>query len=146
MGLGLKPVTKPSPTLHCGRNVERGCLTIRKIVFIIPKQIFPSCLIVFIICAEKVCYKVCNMYYKVCNMCQQVCNMRYKVCNKNFLQERKKLVRENKKYLPESRNYMRGKLGDQVSERQIIRPYFPPASSNFSIKVCPFCYNSVDLQ
>ena len=75
-GFGVQTRHNAGSTLHCGRNAERGCLTmpeivfiIRKIVFIIPKQIFPFCLIVFIICAEKVCYKVCNMYYKVCNMC-----------------------------------------------------------------------------
>ena len=45
------------------------CAPMPEIVFIIPKQIFTFCLIVFIICAEKVCYKLCNMYYKVCNMC-----------------------------------------------------------------------------
>ena len=54
-------------------NIHRGapfqCAPMPEIVFIIPKQIFPSCLIIFIICAEKVCYKLCNMYYKVCNMC-----------------------------------------------------------------------------
>ena len=50
-------------------HTEGVCNTMPEIVFIIPKQIFPSCLIIFIVCAEKVCYKLCNMYYKVCNMC-----------------------------------------------------------------------------
>ena len=46
---------------------------------------FPKSLTFFTICAEKVCYKLCNMYYKLCNMCYKVSNMYYKVCNKNFL-------------------------------------------------------------
>ena len=29
---------------------------------------------------------------------------------------------------------------------RLYAPTFCPPSSNFSIKVCPFCYNSVDLQ
>ena len=45
---------------------------------------FPLRLTFFTICAEKVCYKVCNTYYKVCNMYYKVSNMRYKLCNKNF--------------------------------------------------------------
>ena len=46
---------------------------------------FSKSVIVFTICAEKVCYKLANMYYKVCNMCYKVSNMYYKLCNKNFL-------------------------------------------------------------
>ena len=49
------------------------------------KMFFANPLKVFTICAEKVCYKLCNMYYKLCNMCYKLSNMCYKVCNKNFL-------------------------------------------------------------
>ena len=52
---------------------------------------FSKSVIFFTICAEKVCYKVCNMYYKVCNMRYKVSNMCYKVCNKNFLIGQEKL-------------------------------------------------------
>ena len=40
-----------------------------KQIFPNPEQIFPNPEQIFTICAEKVCYKVCNMYYKLCNMC-----------------------------------------------------------------------------
>ena len=50
-----------APTSNIHRGAPFRCAPMPEIVFIIPKQIFPSCLIVFIICAEKVCYKVCNM-------------------------------------------------------------------------------------
>ena len=53
--------------------------------FAIPELFVPNSVIFFTICAEKVCYKLCNMYYKVCNMRYKVSNMCYKVCNKNFL-------------------------------------------------------------
>ena len=56
-----------------------------------PVIIFPACLTFFTICAEKVCYKLANMYYKVCNMCYKVSNMCYKLCNKNFLIGQEKL-------------------------------------------------------
>ena len=46
---------------------------------------FANPLIVFTICAGKVCYKLANMRYKLANTHYKVCNMRYKVCNKNFL-------------------------------------------------------------
>ena len=59
--------------------------TLRRIFFATPKLFFPKSVIFFTICAEKVCYKVCNMYYKVCNMRYKVSNMCYKLCNKNFL-------------------------------------------------------------
>ena len=49
------------------------------------KLFFPFSLIVFTICAEKVCYKLCNMYYKLCNMRYNLSNMCYKVCNKTIL-------------------------------------------------------------
>ena len=49
-----------------------------------PIYFFSKSWIIFTICAEKVCYKVCNTYYKVCNMYYKVSNMRYKLCNKNF--------------------------------------------------------------
>ena len=39
----------------------------RRIFF--TKQIFPKSVIIFTLCAEIVCYKVCNTYYKLCNMC-----------------------------------------------------------------------------
>ena len=59
--------------------------TVDMLISIIPGQIFLLCLKCFIICAEKVCYKPCNMYYKLCNMC-------YKLCNKNFLIGKEKVV------------------------------------------------------
>ena len=59
--------------------------TVDMLISIISGQIFLLCLKCFIICAEKVCYKVCNMYYKLCNMC-------YKLCNKNFLVGKEKIV------------------------------------------------------
>ena len=59
--------------------------TVDMLISIIPGQIFLLCLKRFIICAEKVCYKLCNMYYKLCNMCYKLSNMCYKLCNKNFL-------------------------------------------------------------
>ena len=37
----------------------------RRIFF--TKQIFPNPEQIFTICAEKVCYKVCNKHYKLCN-------------------------------------------------------------------------------
>ena len=52
---------------------------------------FPNPALFFTICAEKVCYKLANMYYKVCNMCYKVSNTRYKLCNKNFLIGKEKL-------------------------------------------------------
>ena len=63
----------------------------RRIFFTLPMIIFPACLTFFTICAEKVCYKLANMYYKVCNMCYKVSNMCYKLCNKNFLIGQEKL-------------------------------------------------------
>ena len=59
--------------------------------FAIPETFLPKSLIFFTICAEKVCYKVCNMCYKVCNMRYKVSNMCYKLCNKNFLIGQEKL-------------------------------------------------------
>ena len=69
------------------------------------EQFFPSSLIFFTICAEKVCYKLCNGRYKLSNTCYKLCNTCYKVCNKNFLKERKKYQAERKKYLGESKKY-----------------------------------------
>ena len=40
-----------------------------EIFFTNPVKNLPKSVIVFIICAEKVCYKVCNACYKVCNTC-----------------------------------------------------------------------------
>ena len=40
-----------------------------QIFFAIRKKIFPKPVIVFTICAEKVCYKVSNTCYKLCNTC-----------------------------------------------------------------------------
>ena len=59
--------------------------------FAIPELFVPNSVIFFTICAEKVCYKVCNMYYKVCNMRYKVSNMCYKLSNKNFLIGQEKL-------------------------------------------------------
>ena len=36
-------------------------------IFCYPQENFPKPVIVFTICAEKVCYKVCNTCYKPCN-------------------------------------------------------------------------------
>ena len=55
-----------------------------RLISIIPGQIILLCLKRFIICAEKVCYKPCNMYYKLCNMCYKLSNMCYKLCNKKL--------------------------------------------------------------
>ena len=63
-----------------------------RLISIIPGQIILLCLKRFIICAEKVCYKPCNMYYKLCNMCYKLSNMCYKLCNKNFLIGKEKVV------------------------------------------------------
>ena len=63
----------------------------RRIFFALPEIICPACLTFFTICAEKVCYKLANMYYKVCNMRYKVSNMCYKLCNKNFLIGQEKL-------------------------------------------------------
>ena len=54
-------------------------------IFSSQEKVFTFCLIFFTICAEKVCYKVCNACYKVSNTCYKVCNTCYKLCNKNFL-------------------------------------------------------------
>ena len=64
--------------------------TVDMLISIIPGQIILLCLKCF--CAEKVCYKLCNMYYKVCNMCYKLSNMCYKLCNKNFLVGKEKIV------------------------------------------------------
>ena len=45
---------------------------------------FPQPLIFFIICAEKVCYKLWNAYYKHCNTCYKVSNICYKKKKKNY--------------------------------------------------------------
>ena len=68
---------------YCRTQLKSQIL--RRIIFAIPKLFFPKSWIFFTICAEKVCYKVRNMYYKVCNMRYKVSNMCYKLCNKNFL-------------------------------------------------------------
>ena len=44
---------------------------------------FPKPDTFFTICAEKICYKLCNAYYKLCNTCYKLSNTCYKVCNKN---------------------------------------------------------------
>ena len=59
-------------------------------------------MIVFTICAEKVCYKVCNAYSKVLNMCSKALNKCYKVCNKNYLYERENYLADNENYLADS--------------------------------------------
>ena len=74
------------------------------------EQFFPSSLIFFTICAEKVCYKLCNGRYKLSNTCYKLCNMRYKLCNKNFQVHRKNFQGHRKNFqglrkncLPENR-------------------------------------------
>ena len=52
---------------------------------------FPNPALFFTICAEKVCYKLANMYYKVCNTYYKLCNKRYKLYNKNYLIWQEKL-------------------------------------------------------
>ena len=94
--------------IACAAWVGTFCTTrplsnLRKIT--LTEQIFPFCLIFFTICAEKVCYKLCNTCYKLSNTCYKLCNACYKVCNKNFLKERKKYQAERKKYLGESKKY-----------------------------------------
>ena len=73
---------KPVTTLHLcwvgGRDTSLKIFSSRE-------KVFTFCLIFFTICAEKVCYKVCNACYKVSNTCYKVCNTCYKLCNKNFL-------------------------------------------------------------
>ena len=61
-----------------------GC-TITEKIYICSEIFFAKSVIFFTLCAEKVCYKVCNMRYKVSNTCYKVCNTCYKLCNKNFL-------------------------------------------------------------
>ena len=46
---------------------------------------FPNPELFFTICAEKVCYKLANMYYKGGNTDDEVGNKRYKLWNKRFL-------------------------------------------------------------
>ena len=82
-----------------------GGAAIKQKFFLVPKQIFPSCLIIFSPCADNFYYKLSNKRYKLCNMCYKVSNMRYKVCNKNFLQDSKKYLLENKKYLRANKKY-----------------------------------------
>ena len=69
-----------------------GC-TITERVFICSEIFFAKSVIFFILCAEKVCYKVCNMRYKVSNTCYKVCNTCYKLCNKNYLIGKGKISR-----------------------------------------------------
>ena len=59
--------------------------TITEIFLISSVMFFPFCLIFFTICAEKVCYKICNGRYKLSNTCYKLCNTYYKVCNKKYL-------------------------------------------------------------
>ena len=58
--------------------------TITEIIFLSSVIFFAFCLIFFTICAEKVCYKLCNGRYKLSNTCYKLCNTRYKVCNKKI--------------------------------------------------------------
>ena len=53
--------------------------------FTFRKGVFTFSKIVFTICAEKVCYKLCNGRYKLSNTCYKLCNAYYKLCNKNYL-------------------------------------------------------------
>ena len=85
-GLRCKPFT----TIHCrdGKECPSPSLPARisrQIFFAKPLQFFPNLALFFTICAEKVCYKLANMYYKVCNTYYKLCNKRYKLCNKNYL-------------------------------------------------------------
>ena len=59
--------------------------TVDMLISIIHGQIVLLCLKRFIICAEKVCYKLCNGRYKLSNTCYKLCNAYYKLCNKNYL-------------------------------------------------------------
>ena len=95
-GLKRKPFSNPSPNTGLWRVYFSlvpypSFHNHRQIFFAIPETFLPKSLIFFTICAEKVCYKVCNMYYKVCNMRYKVSNMCYKLCNKNFLIGQEKL-------------------------------------------------------
>ena len=103
-----KIASKSGLLIACAAWVGTFCTTrplsnLRKIT--LTEQIFPFSLIVFTICAEKVCYKVCNTCYKLSNTCYKLCNTCYKVCNKNFLKERKKYQAERKKYQAASWNF-----------------------------------------
>ena len=73
---------------HSPSSAPRGALAgwiCSELFFTVTEKGFAIPVIFFTLCAEKVCYKLCNMYYKLANMCYKLCNMRYKVCNKNFL-------------------------------------------------------------
>ena len=89
---------------------QQDDFTFRKIVFAFRKIIFTFSKIVFTICAEKVCYKLCNGRYKLSNTCYKLCNAYYKLCNKNYLKDRKNYQAEKKKYLAERKNYWRDNL------------------------------------
>ena len=86
-----KKVDYRQVALECPTPPAYTLCSLRQIFFYVRKTNFPNPVIVFTICAEKVCYKVCNMYYKVCNMRYKVSNMCYKLCNKNFLIGQEKL-------------------------------------------------------
>ena len=60
-------------------GISRQMFFAKSLIFI------PNPALFFTICAEKVCYKLANMYYKVCNMYYKLCNKRYKLYNKNYL-------------------------------------------------------------
>ena len=67
------------------RRTASPLRSLRLIPFAKPQKIYPKPVMFFTICAEKVCYKLANIYYKLCNARYKVSNMRYKVCNKNSL-------------------------------------------------------------
>ena len=67
---GIKKLSTVSDNKSKKCLVKSGKDTIfSEIIFTNPVKNLPKSVIVFIICAEKVCYKVCNAYYKVCNTC-----------------------------------------------------------------------------
>ena len=80
----------------CSRRVaqppRQSAARFSKIFFTIKEIFFLFSEIFFTICAEKVCYKLCNMYYKLCNMRYKLSNMCYKLCNKNFLIGQEKIA------------------------------------------------------
>ena len=90
-GLRFKPSTSDGLTRCECPCFQQDDFTFRKMVFTFRKIIFTFRKIVFTICAEKVCYKLCNGRYKLSNTCYKLCNAYYKLCNKNCLIGKEKL-------------------------------------------------------
>ena len=82
------PVTKKLRFCSAFQALSTTDLSKRGIIsfmfFTMSEIFFPKPDTFFTICAEKVCYKLCNAYYKLCNTYYKVCNTCYKVCNKNY--------------------------------------------------------------